>query len=516
MALFYYQALERNGRKTKGMIEADSARHARQLLRGKELIPVHIEARMNTSSGGMLQRRRHAHRRVAAADLALFTRQLATLVQAAMPLETCLQAVSEQSEKLHVKSLGMALRSRIQEGYTLSDSLREHPRVFDSLFCSMVAAGEKSGHLDVVLNRLADYTEQRQRLKSRLLQAMLYPLVLLVVGYLAYVLIDYHRLGDMDLEVDRQVLQPAETGREYHLLSYNIGFGAYEPDYGFFMDGGTESWAWSRERLTDNIGNIGSFLSQQHADFYLIQEVDRDSTRSYHVDEAALLREALPEYDGTWAQNYDSPFLMYPLRHPHGASVSGLMTLSAMTVDSARRVELPIENSLMKLVDLDRCYSVHRIPVAGGGELVLYNLHLSAYTSDGTIAMEQLKLLLEDMQREYDAGNWCVAGGDFNKDLLGDSAVYFGEADQEYTWAQPIPEDTFDGFNVSLIAPLDEGNPVPSCRNADGPYHQGQYVLTVDGFLVSDNVTVTSSDVVDLGFAYSDHNPVEMRFVLEK
>ncbi|EFH3133161.1 type II secretion system protein GspF, partial [Escherichia coli] len=93
MALFYYQALERNGRKTKGMIEADSARHARQLLRGKELIPVHIEARMNTSSGGMLQRRRHAHRRVAAADLALFTRQLATLVQAAMPLETCLQAV---------------------------------------------------------------------------------------------------------------------------------------------------------------------------------------------------------------------------------------------------------------------------------------------------------------------------------------------------------------------------------------------------------------------------------------
>lgn len=118
MALFYYQALERNGRKTKGMIEADSARHARQLLRGKELIPVHIEARLNASTGGMLQRRRHAHRRVAAADLALFTRQLATLVQAAMPLETCLQAVSEQSEKLHVKSLGMALRSRIQEGYT--------------------------------------------------------------------------------------------------------------------------------------------------------------------------------------------------------------------------------------------------------------------------------------------------------------------------------------------------------------------------------------------------------------
>lgn len=103
MALFYYQALERNGRKTKGMIEADSARHARQLLRGKELIPVHIEARMNTSSGDVAASAART-RRVAAADLALFTRQLATLVQAAMPLETCLQAVSEQSEKLHVKA----------------------------------------------------------------------------------------------------------------------------------------------------------------------------------------------------------------------------------------------------------------------------------------------------------------------------------------------------------------------------------------------------------------------------
>ena len=135
----------------------------------------------------------------------------------------------------------------------------------------------------------------------------------------------------------------------------------------------------------------------------------------------------------------------------------------------------------------------------------------------GTIATEQFEMLCADMLQEYESGNYCIAGGDFNKDLLGASAEIFGVTGGENdTWAQPIPEDTFDGFNVSLIAPLDEGNPVPSCRNADGPYHQGQYVLTVDGFLVSENVTVTSSDVVDLGFAYSDHNPVEMRFVLEK
>ncbi|MCW7225826.1 type II secretion system inner membrane protein GspF [Escherichia coli] len=183
MALFYYQALERNGRKTKGMIEADSARHARQLLRGKELIPVHIEARMNTSSGGGCCS-------VGGTHIVAWRRQILRCSRANWQRwyrqqcrwKPAYRRSVSKVKKLHVKSLGMALRSRIQEGYTLSDSLREHPRVFDSLFCSMVAAGEKSGHLDVVLNRLADYTEQRQRLKSRLLQAMLYPLVLLVVA----------------------------------------------------------------------------------------------------------------------------------------------------------------------------------------------------------------------------------------------------------------------------------------------------------------------------------------------
>ena len=133
------------------------------------------------------------------------------------------------------------------------------------------------------VNKEARFVKKPLKIVLLVLAAVL----LVVISYLAYVLIDYHRLGDMDLEVDRQVSQPAQTGCEYHLLSYNIGFGAYEPDYGFFMDGGTESWAWSQERLTANVGNIGAFLAQQHADFYLIQEVDRNSTRSYHVDEAA-------------------------------------------------------------------------------------------------------------------------------------------------------------------------------------------------------------------------------------
>lgn len=340
--------------------------------------------------------------------------------------------------------------------------------------------------------------------------------VLVVGAYVAYVFIDYHRIGDMELtpEGDAAATELA-AGKRYTVLSYNIGFGAYEDDYGFFMDGGTESWAWSEERLTANVDAIAAFLAQQKADFYLLQEVDIDSTRSYHVDERQPIYQALPGMSHVFAQNYDSPFLMYPLTQPHGASKSGLLTFSPVAISSAKRVELPIENSVMKLVDLDRCYSVSRIPVNGSKELILYNLHLSAYTSDGTIATEQLKLLLADMQAEYEAGNWCVAGGDFNKDLLGDSAVWFGEADQDYSWAQPIPDGLFDGYDITLVAPLDENDPVPSCRNADSAYHEGQYVLTVDGFMVSKNVAVESAGVMDTGFQWSDHNPVKMVFTLQ-
>jgi len=346
---------------------------------------------------------------------------------------------------------------------------------------------------------------------------VLLALIVLVGAYVAYVLISYHRRPDNEtLEVYRPSMTArADTGETYRIISWNIGFGAYEDDYGFFMDGGTESWAWSKERLLDNLDRIGDLLVSQTADFLLVQEIDYDSTRSYHVDEWTMLRERLEGYASDFAVNYDSPFLFYPITQPHGASRSGIGTFSRFPVESALRRSLPVEEGLTKLLDLDRCYSVSRLPLESGGELVLYNFHLSAYTSDGTIATEQLRMLLADMQAEVEAGNWCIAGGDFNKDILGDSSVYFGKSDIEYTWAQPIPAEVFDGVDITLVTPLDESAPVPSCRNADGPYHPGQYVLTIDGFLVSPNVTVESAGVLDTQFQYSDHNPVTMTFTLE-
>ncbi len=340
--------------------------------------------------------------------------------------------------------------------------------------------------------------------------------VILVAGaYFAYLMISYHRLGDAQIEPEGTALAEKAGAGPYNIVSYNIGFGAYESDYGFFMDGGTESRAWSEERLDANLKNIASVLKNEGADFCIVQEVDFDSTRSYHFDEREYLTSELGGYSYIFAQNYDSPYLFYPVTKPHGASKSGIMTFSEFGIKSASRVELPVESGLIKFLDLDRCYSKSRIAAEDGKELVLYNFHLSAYTSDGTIATEQLKLMLRDIQSEYEKGNYCIAGGDFNKDILGDSSVYFGKSDKEYTWAQPIPDGTFDGYNVTLVAPLDKDDPVPSCRNADSEYHEGQYVLTIDGFMVTDNVKVESSAVIDTGFAYSDHNPVTMQFSLD-
>jgi general secretion pathway protein F len=180
MGAFEYTAVDTTGRERKGVLEGDTPRQVRQLLREQNLLPVAInevaqrekkqrEASFNFGSG------------VSANDLSLLTRQLATLVHSGLPLDEALQAVSEQTEKPRIKSVLLGVRAKVLEGHALADGLGDFPRVFPELYRATVAAGEQSGHLDTVLERLSDYTESREQLRSRTLNAMLYPALLLVV-----------------------------------------------------------------------------------------------------------------------------------------------------------------------------------------------------------------------------------------------------------------------------------------------------------------------------------------------
>lgn len=344
-------------------------------------------------------------------------------------------------------------------------------------------------------------------------------IIVIAAAYVAYVFIDFQRIDDNQVltaygEAEQEKFT---TGKEMTIISYNIGFGAYSDDYTFFMDGGKESWAFSKEAVYENIDGAMGVMGRFNPEIALLQEVDFDGTRSYHIDEIELAQNAmweLGDYSTMFAQNYDSPFLMYPITQPHGKNKAGIMTFSKAKITDGLRRSLPIEEGLSKVLDLDRCYSKARIPVENGKELVVYNMHLSAYTAKAETAEIQLGMVVQDMQAEYDKGNYCIAGGDFNRDLLGNSPAIFHTDRLDDNWAQPVNMSLFTD-DITLVAPYQERERAASCRNPNKPFKKGDFVVTVDGFIVSANVEVTYSNVIETGFKYSDHNPVWMKFKLK-
>jgi general secretion pathway protein F len=182
MGAFEYTALDAQGRERKGLIEGDTPKHVRQLLREKQLLPMDIQetAQKEAKQG---RRRRFMRRGLSALDLALLTRQLATLLRSGLPLEETLQAVAEQTEKPRVQRIILGVRSKVVEGHPLADGLRDFPQAFPEIYRATVSAGEQSGKLDQVLERLSDYTESRQVMGQQVSNALVYPIVLLVLSF---------------------------------------------------------------------------------------------------------------------------------------------------------------------------------------------------------------------------------------------------------------------------------------------------------------------------------------------
>ena len=228
MPAFSYKAIAANGRNKQGVLEGDNARQVRQQLREKGLIPLEVEVvaeKSRSQSKGFS----FFKPRISASELALLTRQLATLVESALPIEEALLAVAEQSEKPRQKNMMMAVRSKVVEGHGLADAMGQFPSVFDELYRAMVAAGEKSGHLDVVLNRLADYTERRQQTRSQITQALIYPAIMLFFAFGVISLL-------LTLVVPKIVGQFDHMGQELPTITrILIGVSEWMQDYGLIM-----------------------------------------------------------------------------------------------------------------------------------------------------------------------------------------------------------------------------------------------------------------------------------------
>lgn len=188
MGAFEYVALDRSGKESKGLIEGDTPKHVRQMLRERQLLPVQV-----TEVAQREARRQHGfslRSGISPGELALLTRQLASLTQSGLPLEEALLAVGQQNDQPRTKSILLGVRSKVMEGHSLADGLGEFPQAFPELYRATVAAGEQSGHLDIVLDRLADYTEARQSLRQTVTNALIYPIVLVLmsVGIISFML----------------------------------------------------------------------------------------------------------------------------------------------------------------------------------------------------------------------------------------------------------------------------------------------------------------------------------------
>lgn len=209
MAVYEYQALDAAGKQRRGSIEADSERAARHLLREQKLLPMQLEAKAAKA------KKSSAGKKIKSSELALFTRHFATLIQAAVPVEEALNAAAKQSRKTQLQNTLLGVRDQVLAGHGLADAMAEYPECFDRVYTALVASGEQSGDLAKVLNHLADYCEQRERLRSSVGQALVYPAALAFIAFAVVAVL-------MVIVVPKVVRQFQQFGQELPWLTQTL------------------------------------------------------------------------------------------------------------------------------------------------------------------------------------------------------------------------------------------------------------------------------------------------------
>ncbi len=336
--------------------------------------------------------------------------------------------------------------------------------------------------------------------------------VVLALAFVVFLTVTEFKPDDVETVEVSSYGSAAEPGASITLMTWNIGYCGLGANEDFVMDGGTGSGKPSEENFLTYYDGVLSTLREHDADVYLIQEVDSDSSRSYRTNEVRGISETLSAASSAYAMNYSCPFVPFPWP-PMGRINSGIMTMSDFAVSGdAQRISLPCPFSWpVRTANLKRCLLVTRYDLPDtDAQLVVVNLHLEAY-DDGEGKAAQTAMLLEVLEEEYAAGNYVIAGGDFNQTFPG-TLESWPILNTDYWTPGVLTSDMLpEGWSFAY----DDAS--PTCRLNNTPYNaetQQHYVL--DGFIVSPNVNVESVETLDIGFDYSDHAPVILNVTLEE
>lgn len=335
-------------------------------------------------------------------------------------------------------------------------------------------------------------------------------LLLILAGvfliFLAYATVDDYQPDFTETKyIDIQAPALTDTA-EINLLIWNIGYAGLDASMDFFYDGGQQMRP-PREGVINNLeGILATLASYRDYDFLLLQEVDRDSKRSYHIDQVRMIEGDFPDFSAYFGMNYNVSFVPIPLKSPMGRVESGLLNLSPHPPSGVTRHSFPGSYSWpVRIFMLDRCFLVNRYPLEGGSELLVINTHNSAY-DDGSLRSIEMSFLREFLLTEYAKGNHVVVGGDWNQTPSGFEPV--------------LPDHRFDTVNLTFIEkdfPAADWTwaydvSTPTNRRVSLPYDRSTSLTTViDFYLLSPNISLERVETIDVDFRWSDHQPVTIK-----
>ncbi len=311
--------------------------------------------------------------------------------------------------------------------------------------------------------------------------------------------------------VDGNVLPSTQIDSTINLMIWNLGYGGLGKETDFFYDGGKMVRAPREIWDKDFKGQLNMLTSNDTIDFFMLQEIDLNSSRSYHVNQYDSVNHVLSNYAASFGMNYDVNFVPVPYTKPMGKVTGGLATFSKYQPTESKRYQYPGKFPWpTRIFFLDRCFLAQRYPLAGGKELVLINTHNSAYDETGEIKNAEMQYLKSFVEAEYKKGNYVIAGGDWNqcpptykKDFFAPIGGYDGfmppAMSYDYT-----PENWLWAYDPAT----------PTNRHVETPLNDKTFKTLIDFYLISPNLELKVIKTIDTQFEYSDHQPVLMQVKL--